>query len=142
MFHLAVDDGIVCGYTSAFPLQEEAFKQTLEPGFDEKTLELNSIRSFDFSGDYQMYFCSIVVHPDWQDRSLGKSLCKSFLAYLLDLWLKGKHIKGLSASVVSEKGAVMMQSLGMKATLTGQHGVVFRANHTQQSLQECLDKLS
>ena len=142
MFHLALHNGKLYGYTSAFPLTEEAFKKTLVPDFDEKTLEPDSILKLDTPGNYQMYFCSIVVHPNWQGLGLSKSMRKSFLSYLLSLWHQGKHVKNLSASVVSEKGADMMKSLGMNAISNGQHGDVFQASHTEQSLQNCLDKLS
>ncbi len=142
LFLLAYKDERLCGYISAFPLNNQAFKRTLEPDFDEKKLELSSILSFEAVGAYQMYFSSIVVHPEWRGRGISKALRKTFLNNLILLWLAGRCVTQLSSLVVSAQGVTMMKSLGMNAFQKGQEEDIFYANLTEKSLNACLQLLT
>lgn len=141
LFSLAYEGDVLCGYLSALPLTQEAFQETLEFSFDEKTLEPSSIVAFDLVGVYQVYFSSIVVHSDWHGTGVSKGLRRVFLEYLLSLWSKGKCVNALSSVVVSAKGASMMRSLGMRFSFSCAQGDLFYADHTEASLRQCLKEL-
>ncbi len=141
LFYLAYNDETLCGYTSALPLTEKAFAKTLRQDFDEKAIQAKDIITFDKTGDFYLYFSSIVVHPEWRTKGVSSLLRQGFLQGLLNLYAEDKHTRALSSWVVSEKGGKMMQSLGMQFYAQAVGGTIYYCEQTKESLEKSLDEL-
>lgn len=139
IFWLAYEAGTLCGYISAIPLTKAAFTRSLQSDFDEKRLEPDDI--LPFQKTYQLYFSSIVVHPDWRSQTISRRLRMAFLKSLIQLYSEGKELQAMSALVVSEKGSRMMQSLGMQVLKPHLAGELYYGVYNQETLENCLADL-
>jgi hypothetical protein len=117
----------VVGYITALPLTEEAFNSTLRTDFDQHKLTSDQIKPYKEPGNYQIYFTSIVVRPDYRKKqpSLSRLLRNEFLKSLVSMGDRGIHVTDLSAQVITVMGGHAMRTLGLDYVQDGEHGKVY-----------------
>jgi len=109
----ASSDGSMAGYISTLPLGTDRFEQTVKPDFQEKSIQADDIDSAFGPECGGVFLSSIVVAPEYQQRSPTSLLLR--LALVEDLiQVSGKKGIRISAQAVSQKGQLCMESLGMK----------------------------
>jgi hypothetical protein len=106
-------DGIMAGYISTLPLSASKFETTLQPDFQETSIQAEDIDRVFCPEAGGVFLSSIAVAPEYQQRSSVSLLLR--LTLVEDL-IEASGRKGIriSAQAVSQKGQSCMRSLGMK----------------------------
>jgi GNAT superfamily N-acetyltransferase len=124
VFWIARDGEKLVAYMTMLPLSHDAFASTLEPQFDEKGLSASDVLRYSKDGDYFGFVSSIVVHPDYRGSGVSRELRAYFLDTLVNWWTCGRRIVRLSAEALNDRGASMMESLGLSEHVRSDHGSI------------------
>ena len=101
------------GYISTLRLCTDRFEQTVQPDFEEKSIQADDVDSAFGPENVGVFLSSIAVAPEYQQRSPASLLLR--LALVEDLiQVNCKKDIRISAPAVSQKGQLCMESLGMK----------------------------
>ena len=142
IFRIATtSDGRVCGYISTLPLGQGRFEKTVNPDFQETSIQAEDIDSEFCPEGGGIFLSSIAVASEFQPQSPVSLLLR--LALVEDL-IQENYNKAIriSAQAVSQKGQSCMESLGMQVYGKTPSGwKIYYGEHTGSDLQEIRNSL-
>mgnify|MGYP001033278140 CR=1 FL=1 len=116
MWWIAKINNHLIGYICAIPLNNRAFRKTLQADFDEqKHITNEDIRLWNedpSDESYSLYICSMVVDPEYQNRSdlpVFRLLVEHFLESLLFYGKNGSIVREWSGMAVSKGGCHVLK---------------------------------
>jgi N-acetylglutamate synthase-like GNAT family acetyltransferase len=114
IFRIATtSDGMVCGYISTLPLGNSRFEQTVNPDFQETSIQAEDIEEVFCPEKGGIFLSSIAVASEFQQQSPVSLMLR--LAFVEDLVKESNRRRiRISAQAVSQKGQRCMESLGMQ----------------------------
>ncbi|MCL2874442.1 MAG: hypothetical protein FWE29_05900 [Defluviitaleaceae bacterium] len=80
--------------------------------------------SYDHPGIYNLYFSSVVIHPDYQMVGVLKYLLEAFVEKLISLGDEGFYMKRVVADAVTDKGEKFCSLVGMDRLYESDHNSV------------------
>ncbi|CAF1297288.1 unnamed protein product [Adineta steineri] len=153
MWWVARDNHRLIGYISVIPLKHEAFLKSLQPEFNEYIdITDDDIRIWNdgFDKNYSLYICSMVVDPEYRQRTdlpIYRLLVKSFFESILFYGKNGSVVTEWSGVAVSQAGCHILQNYFDLTCLNSDnyyHKIYYgktNIDHQQQQLQRLLTKL-
>lgn len=117
IFRIAVtSENSVVGYFSALPLFANIFERTLEPDFQENSINADDIDTSLCPANGGVFISSIVVAPEYRRRTPASLLLRlAFIEDLIGDCLEENQAVRISAQALAPKGEGCMRSLGLKA---------------------------
>lgn len=119
------DNGTLCGYIIAVPVDEDYFESTTKPDFKEKNF-FSTIAKQYTNGENKLYLFSIVVLPSHTQRvQILGALARGFVRHLRGQAQLGKVTTEISALALSESGKKICRGIGMFKVAKNSKGSVF-----------------
>jgi len=112
--------GDVVGYLMMLPVTDETYSMIRRGRFVDTDLRPGMVVRYDRPGEYDLYFASLVVHPEHRE-GLALRLLDAAAQDLLDLAGRGIHISRMLADAVSEDGERLCRSLGFGEVCSTDH---------------------
>lgn len=111
----------VIAYINASPVTHEYYEKIRSGEFIDAYLPADAIVAYDFPDIYNLYFSSIVVHPDYQNSTVFMTLFNAIVEKFLQLGRQEIMIASIVADAVSEKGEKFCRLFGMEKLKTSSH---------------------
>lgn len=126
IYTIAVDryTGKPIGYINAMPLEEDVMEKINSGKYMDSFITAKSIKTFNKRGFYDLYLCSVAVHPEYQGTLVFKLMFNAYLTKLTELARRGVFIRNIVADVVSCEGTRIVKLLGMKEVNKTNHGSI------------------
>ncbi len=105
---------MIVGYWHFLALKEDFFKKVLNGEMEDEEITVRTVQPFHAPGSYDVYFVGVAIHDQHRGYRINRILYASFLKILNDLSRRNMHIRSLCANVLTEKGAVLSETLGLK----------------------------
>lgn len=117
----------VIGYISALPITASLRDALLADEIVDVDITATDIFTYQDNGHYILYFCSVVIHPDYQGSQAFSILYDGFTSSLDNLATRGIFFTEVIAEAVSEKGLQLCASLDLpKVAMTKDGYTLFR----------------
>ncbi len=112
---LMYDNDEIVGYLCYYPISESLFDE-IKYGkyYDDTYLSSNDVLVFESNRSYSVYIMSVVLHPDYQNKSLSKMFLKALKDKEKELKNKNIVISNWIAIAVSKQGERFSKSLGLE----------------------------
>lgn len=115
-----VTDQIVA-YVNISPITEEYYRKIASGSFLDTYLPPEAIVKYALPDLYDLYFSSIVVHPDYQNTSIFALLFNAVVRKFLTLGEEGILVRRVVADAVSDRGEKFCKLFGMQRKKTSDH---------------------
>ena len=115
------DTNRTIAYVNASPVTSEYYNKIRGGEFIDTYLPPDAIVGYDFPDLYNLYFSSIVVHPDCQNTAVFLALFNAITQKFLELGRQGILIKSIVADAVSKKGEKFCRLFGMEKVKNSTH---------------------
>ena len=115
------DTNRTIAYVNASPVTSEYYNKIRGGEFIDTYLPPDAIVGYDFPDLYNLYFSSIVVHPDYQNTAVFLALFNAITQKFLELGRQGILIKSIVADAVSKKGEKFCRLFGMEKVKNSTH---------------------
>lgn len=116
-----VDTNSVIAYVNISPVTDEYYEKIKSGEFIDTYLPAEAIMSYDMPSVYNIYFSSIVIHPDYQNTRVFKMLYDAIIDKIIKLGENDMFIKRMVADAVSDKGMKFCQLFGMEKVKNSYH---------------------
>lgn len=116
-----VDSDSVIAYVNISPVTDEYYEKIKSGEFIDTYLPAEAIMSYDMPSVYNIYFSSIVIHPDYQNTRVFKMLYDALIDKIIKLGENDMYIKRMVADAVSDKGMKFCQLFGMEKVKNSHH---------------------
>lgn len=105
----------IIGYINAMPLERDFYDELKKDTMDDINIPANKILRYGISGQYSIYFASIVIHTSCRHRSFVlELLIKSIIDFFKEKANEGIIIDRMFAKEVSGPGKHLCESFGME----------------------------
>ena len=94
----------IVAYVNVSPVTDEYYEKIRSGEFIDSFLPPEAVVGYDFPDTYNLYFSSIVVHPNYQSTTVFLTLFNTLTERFLSLGKNDILIKRIVADAVSEKG--------------------------------------
>ena len=143
IFWTAWSDCNLIGYLTVLPLSDAGFAKTLRDDFDEKQLFPIEIVAYSREAPNHLFFSSIVVDPSSHGAAnISRLLRRQFAHDILAMITDGFSFDRISAEALNERGAAMVESLGMDYLLDTRAGSkIFCRPLSSEALLRSVEKL-
>lgn len=111
----------IVAYINISPVTEEYYKKIASGSFLDTYLPPEAIVEYALPDLYDLYFSSVVVHPDYQNSSIFVLLFNAVARKFLTLGEEGILIRRMVADAVSERGEKFCRLFGMQKKKTSDH---------------------
>jgi len=116
----------IIAYINVSPVTDEYFEKIMQGDYIDTFLPPEAIIEYDMPSLYNLYFSSIVIHPDYQNTGAFKPLFDALVEKFITLGSNDIFIKRMIADAVTEKGAKFCMLFGMeKITLSKHNSVIY-----------------
>lgn len=112
----------LAAYVNAMPITEDLFYQILEGKVIDTLISKDDILTYEDNNEYYLYFCSIVVHPDYQNTRAFTVIFDAFMQSLIKLSERNIYIKAVTAEGATKKGARLCRLSGLRKHLDTDRG--------------------
>ncbi len=113
--------GKIIAYVNISPVTEEYYEKIKSGTFIDTYLPADAIVSYDLPDIYDVYFSSIVVHPDYQNSIIFQKLFMAITEKFNKLGKEEILVKRMVADAVSDKGVKFCKLFGMKQVVNSSH---------------------
>lgn len=113
--------GNIIAYVNLSPVTAEYYEKIRSGNFVDTFLPAEAIVDYDLPDIYDLYFSSIVVHPDYQNLGLLLTLFNAIAKKFLNLGKEGILIRRMVADAVSERGVKFCKLFGMTCLKGSSH---------------------
>lgn len=107
------EDGSVAAYVNAMPITESLHDKIMNSELLDVNIDTADILEYKPGEEYILYFCSIVVRPDYQGTKAFSTLYDAFTNHMIDLYERGILFKKVIAEGVTTKGARICRLSGL-----------------------------
>lgn len=121
-FLVDATDSKVVGYANTMPITENLFGKIIRGEIVDTEIESKDILEFQENTKYILYFCSLVVHPEYQPTKAFSLLYDFCIKELLELTKKNIYFDMVVAEGATQKGARMCRLSGMEPVTTTKSG--------------------
>lgn len=116
------ETGKIVAYVNLSPVTDSYYEKIKSGTFLDVYLPPEAIASYDMpSCMYNLYFSSIVIHPDYQNTGVFLPLFNAIVNKFIALGDSGIFIHRMIADAVSERGRQFCRLFGMKNVKTSEH---------------------
>lgn len=116
------ETGKIVAYVNLSPVTDYYYEQIKSGSFLDVYLPPEAIVSYDMpSCMYNLYFSSIVIHPDYQNTGVFLPLYTAIVNKFIDLGKSGIFIHRMIADAVSERGRQFCRLFGMYNIKNSEH---------------------
>lgn len=115
------DTGRIVAYVNVSPVTDEYYEKIRSGKFIDTYLPPEAIVDYVLPDTYNVYFSSIVVHPDYQNSQVFLKLFNAVAAKFAELAKEEILIKRMVADAVSEKGEKFCELFGMEKRKDSDH---------------------
>ena len=106
----------IVGYINAMPVTDELYEALKQDELDDINIPHKSILRYTASGQYNLYFASIVVKPSLKNHSrLARKLVDAICDFFIEKANDNIIIKRMLAKEVSTDGKMLCLNMGMKS---------------------------
>lgn len=106
----------IVGYINAMPVTDELYEALKQDELDDINIPHKSILRYTASGQYNLYFASIVVKPSLKNHSrLARKLVDAVCDFFIEKANDNIIIKRMLAKEVSTDGKMLCLNMGMKS---------------------------
>ncbi len=116
--------GRIIAYINVSPVTDEYYEKIKQGDFIDAFLPSEAIIEYDMPSLYNIYFSSIVIHPDFQNTGAFKPLFDALVEKFINLGTNDILIKRMIADAVTEKGAKFCMLFGMEKINLSKHNSV------------------
>lgn len=116
-----VNSNSVIAYVNISPVTDEYYEKIKSGEFIDTYLPAEAIMSYDMPSVYNIYFSSIVIHPNYQNTRVFKMLYDAIIEKIIKLGENDMYIKRMVADAVSDKGMKFCQLFGMEKVKNSHH---------------------
>ncbi|HYK01960.1 MAG TPA: toll/interleukin-1 receptor domain-containing protein [Thermoanaerobaculia bacterium] len=104
----------IVGYWHFVPLFEDAFQLALSGELLDSAITTDKVKIFEFPGDYDIYFVSIGLLPQYRRTKAFKLLLSSLFDVLLTLARDGIFVRRVCANGYTDSGVAMCKTFSMR----------------------------
>lgn len=124
LYTMVKDDatGKIIAYANLSPVTEEYYERIKSGQFIDTLLPPEAIVAYSMPDLYNLYFSSIVIHPDYQNSQIFIMLFNAITRKLLILGGEEIYVKKMIADAVSDKGEKFCALFGMSKYTDSAHG--------------------
>lgn len=113
--------GKILAYINIAPITDECYENIKNGDFIDTALSPDMILSYDMPYPYNLYFASIVIHPDYQNSGVLFSLFNAAVEKFLHFGRQEVYIKRMLADAVTLNGKKFCQLFGMQKIKSSNH---------------------
>ncbi len=103
----------IIAYVNISPVTVEYYTKISSGEFVDSLLPADAIVDYAFPDLYDLYFSSIVVHPDYQNTSVFLVIFKAIVEKFITLGKEGIIVRRMIADVVTDRGEKFCEMFGM-----------------------------
>jgi len=111
----------IIAYVNVSPISDEYYERIKSGDFIDTSLPPEAIIEYDMPCLYNIYFSSIVIHPDYQNTGAFKPLFDAIVNKIIVLGENDILIKRMVADAVTEKGVKFCMMFGMNRVISSKH---------------------
>ena len=115
------DTGKIATYVNISPVTEEFYDKIRGGYFIDATLPASAVVSYDIPGLYDLYFSSVVIHPDYRNTGLFRPLLEAITDKFVKLANEGIYVRRMVADAVSDNGIRFCKMFGMSEVKSSAH---------------------
>ncbi len=116
------DAGKIVAYVNVSPLESECFEMMRSGDFIDTGITENMILGYDKPGLYDVYFSSVVIHPDHRNSGVFRLMLSAVAEKFISLGERGVFVRRVVADAVTEHGEKFCRLLGMHKVRGSGHG--------------------
>ncbi len=113
--------GKIVAYINVSPVSDEYYELIKSGAFIDTYLPPQAIIAYDMPSLYNIYFSSVVLHPEYQNTGAFKPLFDAVVNKFIRLGESDIFMKRMVADAVTEKGEKFCLLFGMKKISNSQH---------------------
>lgn len=114
--------GLVVGYSMLLPVAAETYGMIREGRFVDTDLRPEMVVRCDGPGVYDLYFASVVTHPQCRGLGLVMRLMDAMVEDFIALAERGVYMRRMLADVVSREGEKFCRFFGLREVCATDHG--------------------
>ena len=114
IFIVDEDTNKTIGYVNAMPITQGLHDKLMSKDIPDTEIGIDDILTYEDGLHYILYFCSIVVHPDYQGTKAFTTLYDAFITLLTYLASRNIYIDTIIAEGVSAKGSRICRLSGFE----------------------------
>ncbi len=111
----------VVAYTNVSPITDECYEDIKNGHFIDTGITADMILSYNMPFPYNIYFSSVVIHPDYQNTEVFMKLFNAIIERFITLGKQEVFIKRMVADAVSPEGEKFCKMFGMKKVDESDH---------------------
>lgn len=111
----------IIAYVNVSPVTEECYERIKRGDFIDTGITADMILSYDMPFPYNLYFSSIVIHPDYHNTEVFMELFNAIIDKFLMLGEHEVYIKRMIADAVTKNGEKFCELFGMKKLKGSDH---------------------
>ena len=109
-------------YANVMPVTDECYERMKNGDFIDTGITADMILSYDMPFPYNIYFSSIVIHPDYQNSEVFMEMFNAIIDKFISLGEHEVFIRRMIADAVSKNGEKFCKLFGMKKVKGSTHG--------------------
>lgn len=113
--------GRIIAYVNICPVTDECYERIKLGDFIDSKITSDMILGYDMPFPYSVYFCSIVVHPDYQNTEVFLKLFNSIISKFIYLGEHEVYVKRMVADAVTANGEKFCKLFGMEKVKGSDH---------------------
>lgn len=111
----------IIAYVNVCPITEEYYERIRSGTFYDTDLPENAVMEYSMPALYDLYFSSIVVHPDYRSAAVFALLFRAIMNKFIALGKAGFLARRMLADAVTEKGEKFCELFGMERLYASGH---------------------
>lgn len=111
----------VIAYVNLSPVSDECYERIKKGDFIDTGITADMVLSYDMPFPYNLYFSSIVIHPDYQNTEVFMELFNAIVDKFIKLGKQEVFVHRMLADAVTQNGEKFCKLFGMKKIKSSNH---------------------
>ncbi|MFF2798242.1 hypothetical protein [Lysinibacillus xylanilyticus] len=117
-FLLDKEENKVIGYSNAMPITETLYDKIIDGIILDSHIDEEDILTYEENKNYILYFCSLLVHPDYQNTKAFSLLYDEYITQAIELASRNIYIDKVIVEGATKKGARICRLSGLEPIAT------------------------